>query len=100
MPLTGFLGGAFGLLAMDATDPSTLYLGETDDEDGIYSLLKSSDALSICWRSIRQNPARFTRRPKGSTPRREAFEDCSRAPMEEKVGLRPTLGWPGCALPE
>jgi hypothetical protein len=40
------LGGfaAYGtVMAMDTQDPKTLYLGETEDEDGVYSLLRSSD---------------------------------------------------------
>ena len=38
-------------MAMDALDPKTLYLGETEDEDGFYSLLKSSDG-GAHWASI------------------------------------------------
>jgi photosystem II stability/assembly factor-like uncharacterized protein len=48
------LGGfaAFGtLIAMDPLDPKTLYLGETEDEDGVYALLKSSDG-GAHWASI------------------------------------------------
>jgi photosystem II stability/assembly factor-like uncharacterized protein len=41
------LGGLFapsaGLKAMDPTDPNTLYVAEADDEDGGWSLLKTSD---------------------------------------------------------
>ena len=38
-------------MAMDPTDPDTLYLGETEDEDGIYALLKSTDG-GADWTSI------------------------------------------------
>ena len=39
------------LMAMDPVDPDTLYLGETEDEDGIYALLKSTDG-GASWSSI------------------------------------------------
>lgn len=39
------------LMAMDPEDPNTLYLGETDDEDGFYALLKSTDG-GADWTSI------------------------------------------------
>ena len=39
------------LMAIDPVDPSTLYLGETEDEDGIYALLKSTDG-GATWNSI------------------------------------------------
>jgi photosystem II stability/assembly factor-like uncharacterized protein len=39
------------VVAMDALDPKILYLGETEDEDGFYSLLKSSDG-GAHWASI------------------------------------------------
>jgi photosystem II stability/assembly factor-like uncharacterized protein len=39
------------LMAMDPVDPEILYLGETEDEDGIYALLKSIDG-GASWTSI------------------------------------------------
>ena len=39
------------LMAMDPVNPDTLYLGETEDEDGIYALLKSTDG-GASWSSI------------------------------------------------
>jgi photosystem II stability/assembly factor-like uncharacterized protein len=39
------------LMVMDPTNPDTLYLGETEDEDGIYALLKSTDGGGN-WTSI------------------------------------------------
>ena len=39
------------LMAMDPVDPNTLYLGETEDEDGFYALLKSTDG-GADWTSI------------------------------------------------
>jgi photosystem II stability/assembly factor-like uncharacterized protein len=44
--LGGLLGPSAGLKAMDPSDPNTLYLAETDDEDGGYSLLRSKDGGS------------------------------------------------------
>src|SRR5207248_10597757 len=43
------------LMAMDPADPDTLYLGETEDEDAFYALLKSTDG-GASWNSI-WNPA-------------------------------------------
>ncbi len=39
------------LMAMDPVDPETLYLGETEDEDGIYALVKSTDG-GASWSSV------------------------------------------------
>jgi photosystem II stability/assembly factor-like uncharacterized protein len=54
-PDSGCVLGGFAangtVMAMDALDPKTLYLGETEDEDGFYSLLKSSDG-GAHWASI------------------------------------------------
>ena len=38
--------GSWPAMAMDPTDPNTLYVGESDDEDGIQALLKSTDGGS------------------------------------------------------
>ena len=53
-PASGCVLGALAsstLMAMDPMDPDTLYLGETDDEDGIYALLKSTDG-GATWTTI------------------------------------------------
>jgi photosystem II stability/assembly factor-like uncharacterized protein len=54
-PQSGCILGGFSavstLMAMDPVDPNTLYLGETEDEDGAYALLKSTDGGQN-WRSI------------------------------------------------
>jgi hypothetical protein len=42
------------LMAMDPTDPDTIYLGETEDEDGIFGLLKSTNG-GANWTSIWSN---------------------------------------------
>lgn len=39
------------LMAMDPTNPDTLYLGETEDEDGFYALLRSTDG-GANWASV------------------------------------------------
>jgi photosystem II stability/assembly factor-like uncharacterized protein len=44
--LGGVFGPSAGLKAMDPSDPSTLYVAETDDEDGGYWLLRSTDGGS------------------------------------------------------
>jgi photosystem II stability/assembly factor-like uncharacterized protein len=49
--LLGGYGDQFTLMAMDPVNPNTLYLGETESEDGIYALLKSMDG-GINWTSI------------------------------------------------
>jgi photosystem II stability/assembly factor-like uncharacterized protein len=58
-PLSGCDLGAYAavtpaLMAMDPVDPNTLYLGETEDEDGLYALLKSTDG-GASWNSIWNN---------------------------------------------
>jgi hypothetical protein len=54
-PQSGCILGGFSavttLMAMDPVDPNTLYLGETEDEDGAYALLKSTDGGQN-WKSI------------------------------------------------
>lgn len=48
------------LMAMDASDPDTLYLAETDDMDGYYALLKSADGganWTIIWNGIWSDPS-------------------------------------------
>jgi photosystem II stability/assembly factor-like uncharacterized protein len=50
----GFFGPA-GLEAMDPTDPNTLYVAETDDEDGGFWLLRSNDG-GATWNSIGNFP--------------------------------------------
>src|SRR5204863_5010303 len=52
--LGGLLGPSAGLKTMDPSDPNTLYVAETDDEDGIYSLLRSKDGGST-WSYIGGN---------------------------------------------
>jgi photosystem II stability/assembly factor-like uncharacterized protein len=49
--LAPILGLSSGLKAMDPTDPNTLYLAETDDEDGYYALLRSKDG-GASWNAI------------------------------------------------
>ena len=39
------------LMAMDPVDPETIYLGETEDEDGIFALLRSTNG-GASWSSI------------------------------------------------
>jgi photosystem II stability/assembly factor-like uncharacterized protein len=41
--LGGLFGPSAGLKAIDPSDPNTLYVAETDDEDGGYGLLQSRD---------------------------------------------------------
>ena len=52
--LGGYLAYS-NLMTMDPVDPDTLYLGETEDEDGFYALLKSTDG-GASWTSV-WNPA-------------------------------------------
>src|SRR5262249_5851008 len=49
--LGGVFGPSAGLKAMDPSDPNTLYVSETDDEDGGWSLLQSRDG-GATWKSI------------------------------------------------
>lgn len=49
--LGGPFGPSAGLKAMDPSDPNTLYVSETDDEDGGYWLLRSKDG-GATWSSF------------------------------------------------
>ena len=49
--LGGGFGPSAGLKAMDPSDPNTLYVSETDDEDGGWWLLQSRDG-GATWKSI------------------------------------------------
>ena len=53
--LGGFFGSSAGLKAIDPGDPNTLYLSEADDEDGYWSLLRTTDG-GANWKSIGDFP--------------------------------------------